>query len=160
MAVDAIVPRVPLEFHWINPFLAQGSYPRPPEAVWGKFDALVLCAEELQPKIRIPSGKKLFRFPIDDDIYRPVPKQVGVLAHQLARQLATLLRANKKVLITCAQGVNRSGLIAALALMYAYRMSAAQAIAMLRDKRKVGGGIYPLMNPMFEHFLLAQRVAA
>ena len=147
-----------LEFHWINPFLAQGSYPRPPEAVWGKFDALVLCAEELQPKMRIPAGKKLFRFPIDDDIYRPLPKQVGVMAHLLARKLAQLLRANKKVLVTCAQGVNRSGLISALTLMYAYRMSAPQAIAMIRDKRKVGGGAYALQNPMFEAFVFNARI--
>lgn len=146
-----------IEFSWINQYLAQGSYPGPPESAWKYADVLVLCAEEHQPRVKVPKGKKVLRFPIDDDIYRPIPPPVAEYAHQLAAELAKYIRAGKKVLVTCAQGVNRSGLISALTLMHAYGMTGRRAIDLLRSKRKPHGGLYVLCNPIFEAYVISTR---
>lgn len=146
------------DFNWIVPGLAQGSYPGkhpgPPTEGFSHADVIVFCAEEKQPPrgYKAPASKLALRVPFNDDIYRPVPAEVGALFHQVAAGLAQHLRAGRKVLSTCAMGLNRSGLITGLTLMHAYRMTPQDAIRLIRGRRDKDA----LMNPMFEQFLLAQ----
>lgn len=144
-----------LDFNWIVPNLAQGSYPDVREA-FKTFDIIVFCAEEKQPRTRAPKGKHIARFPLDDDPYRPLPVEVAQMAHQLARNIGSLYARGHPVLITCAQGLNRSGLITALILMYCHRMPARDAIQLIRRQRDKDA----LCNPMFEQFLMATTPAA
>ena len=139
------------DFHWIVPDLAQGSYPDPVKDSFDVFDVVVLCAEELQsPRTKAPSGKHIFRVPLDDDIYRPLPEDVGDVLHEVAKRLATYCAGGNKVLVTCAQGWNRSGIVNALVLMYGYQMPPKKAIDLIRKKRSSDA----LCNPMFEQYIL------
>ena len=147
-----------LDYHWIMPNMAQGSYPEPPLSAFKDFDILVLCAKELQSKsTRAPNGKHLVRLPMEDDIYRPVMPKDAQRYHGTARELAKAVMRGKKVLVTCAQGVNRSGLITSLIVMNLTTLPGRDVVRMLRQRRKVGGGAYPLMNPMFESFVVNAR---
>ena len=136
------------DIDWIVPGLAQGSYPEPPESAFETFDVVVFAAEELQPNIQAPAGCFIFKLPMDDDIYRPVPPEVGDVLHQTAYALASYLAAGNKVLTTCAQGRNRSGILSALTMMYCYRMPANDAIKIIQRKRK-----WALVNTMFTQWL-------
>jgi protein-tyrosine phosphatase len=145
-----------LDYHWIVPGIAQGAYPDPPKSAFQVFDVIVFCAEELQPRIKAPAGKQIFKLPLDDDIYRPIPPEIGKLLHQAAQALATYHAGGHKLLITCAQGVNRSGLMTGLTMMYSLRMPARETIKLIRSKRKSQDpDLFALCNPMFEQYLYA-----
>jgi protein-tyrosine phosphatase len=143
-----------LDYHWIVPGLAQGAYPDPPQAAFEVFDVVAFMAEELQPHIQLPRGKFVFKLPLDDDVYRPVPPAVGQALHQTAAAISTYLAAGHHVLSTCAQGRNRSGILTALILMHTYRMTPEQAIKLVQQNRR---GHDALANTMFTQWLLAQR---
>lgn len=137
-----------LDFHWIVPGLAQGSYP--PKEAFQTFDVIVYCAEEKQPRFRQPPNKYLFRLPLDDDPYRPIPVEAGQLIHQCAESVSQFVVRGHPCLTSCAQGLNRSGLISALVLVRAFRMKPKDAIQIIRRKRDRDA----LCNPMFEQFVL------
>lgn len=147
-------------FSWIVPGLAQGAYPGkhpgPPTEGFHVADVIVFCAEEKQPPkgYRAPTGKLVVRVPFDDDIYRPVPPEVGQIFHEVAAGTAKYLKSGAKVLSTCAMGLNRSGVITALTLMHAYGMQPNDVIRLIRGRRHKDA----LMNPMFEQFIRHQRV--
>lgn len=143
-----------LDFNWIVPGLAQGAYPDPAEG-FKQFDVIVYCAEEKQPRAKgAPPGKALYKLPLDDDPYQQVPPDVGMILHRVGRGTAAHLVAGQRVLSTCAMGLNRSGLISSLTLMYALNMPARDAIRLIRQKRSPDA----LCNPMFEQFLLNTRL--
>lgn len=143
------------DYHWIVPGIAQGSYPDPPQDAFAEFDVLVFCAEEHQPRLTAPNGKYVFNLPLDDDIYRPLPDEVGQLLHEAAQRLASFHASGCRLLITCAQGVNRSGLMTGLTMLYAFRMPPVDIIKLIRSKRLVDDpDLYALCNPMFEQYLL------
>lgn len=145
------------DWNWIIPNrVAQGGYPGPDARVFGSFDTVVFSAEEAQPRFRLPSGKLALYAPLDDDIYRPLPRAVGAELHPLAVNLATQARGGRKVLITCMQGKNRSGLITALTLLKLYpTWTPEQAIAIIRRNRKLPDGSQALGNTMFEMYIRA-----
>lgn len=140
---------VAFEYHWLIHNLAQGSYPNPPTEAFETFDVLVLCAEEHQPTVRCPNGKYVFKLPLDDDIYNQIPPEVASVILQTAHAVGTYLRAGCKVVTTCHQGLNRSGLMSGLLLMNCYGMSVDEAIKLIRRERDPDA----LCNPMFEQFL-------
>lgn len=146
-------------YNWIVPGkLIQGGYPNPPGGALAVCDTLVLTAEEAQPRVSVPAGKSVLRFPLDDDFYRPVPREVGQMAIEFAGQLANEIRSGRKVAVTCWEGVNRSGLITALTMIQLFRCSPRQAISTIRANRKPANpDRTPLCNPMFEQFLLTLR---
>lgn len=142
-------------FDWIIPNVAQGSYPDPPASAFKYADTLVLCAEEKQAKgLRAPPGKRVLRVPYDDDPYTPLPVEFTPIFHAVAADLAKEVLRGRKVLITCAMGLNRSGLITALTMMHAYRVLPQDAIKLIRGRRHKDC----LSNPMFVQWLLNQRV--
>jgi protein-tyrosine phosphatase len=90
--------------------LAQGS--APPPGVWMPFDMVVLAAVEYQPDL---PGYAVLRVPLDDG---PPPGASTVARIRwAARTIATEVRAGRRVLVTCRQGRNRSGVLAGLALV-------------------------------------------
>lgn len=144
-------------YDWILPGrLAQGSYPGSGASVFRNWDVVVYCAEELQPKFPVPKNKAAYYFPIDDDIYRPVPPEVSQLGWKLAGTLTDHLRSGHRVLVTCAMGANRSGLITGMTLMRMNGMAGGSAVEIIKRNRR-SGEQEALSNPMFEHHLRFMR---
>lgn len=92
--------------------LAQGSVP-PPHVVI-PFDVVVLTAIEHQ-HIPLP-GYEVLKVPLDDSGPPPTPEERRLI-YENARRVARRVLAGKRVLVTCHQGRNRSGVIAGLALV-------------------------------------------
>lgn len=127
--------------------LAQGSVP--PASVVVPFDAVVLTAVECQPELPGYAVMRLSledRFPPDPP---PTPRTVAVIRHA-AREVAREVRAGRRVLVTCAQGRNRSGVVAGLALVE-LGVPGPDAAALIRRLR---GG---LTNPYFLRIVVRSR---
>ena len=92
--------------------LAQGA--RPPVGVRLPFDVIVLAAWEYQPKM---PGYEVMHVPLDDEFELPVTTEDHMRIQAAARAVARRVRAGRRVLVTCHQGRNRSGVIAGLALV-------------------------------------------
>lgn len=96
-----------------------------------EFDVLVLCAQEIQPAVLAFRGQVL-RCPIPDDDLTNAQTR---LVLETGRSVATLLAAGQTVLVTCAQGINRSALVASLAVGLVTYLSADQILVILRTRR-------------------------
>jgi len=76
------------------------------------FDVLVLAAKEYQPKaIRFP-GVWVIHLPLDD-VEKPLSRQQRRAIRAVAAMVAERVRLGERALITCAAGLNRSGIITA-----------------------------------------------
>jgi protein-tyrosine phosphatase len=108
--------------------LAQGS--APPLAVRVPFDTIVLAAMEYQPDL---PGYEVLRVPLDDG--SAPDSQTRARIRSASREVARRIRAGRRVLVTCWQGRNRSGVIAGLALVElgVPRVVAARRIRLLRN---------------------------
>ncbi len=95
------------------------------------FDLLVLCAQELQPGETAFHGRVL-RCPLPDG---PLDHQELARAVLSAKAVGDALLRGRRVLVTCAAGLNRSALVAALALARATKMTAAEIIGRIRQRR-------------------------
>jgi hypothetical protein len=125
----------------------------------GRFDVIVLCAEEFQPpKGLIITGDKtqIIYAPNDD---ASLTEEQIIVARAAAENVASAYLKEKRVLVTCMQGRNRSGLVVALAMHLIYGMNGDMAADIVRRKRK---GAPALTNPSFNEFLskLAARKSA
>lgn len=109
------------------------------------FDTLVLCAEEHQPPGRAFPGVEVIHLPFDDTVEPMDYRQYGAI-QKTADRVARRLRARRRVLVTCHAGLNRSGLVNALALMRATGAPPSIAIERIRARR----GVRALSNPYFE----------
>jgi hypothetical protein len=136
----------------VAPGLFVGSRPAPGHYRW--IHAIVLCAKEYQPSIGAFPGVIVVRVLLDDDPSRPMRRDEVATAISGARSVARFLAAGQRVLVTCHQGWNRSGLVAALAMHQAFGLDADEVIERVRDAR----GPYALSNPNFEN--LIERVTA
>jgi protein-tyrosine phosphatase len=116
-----------------------------------QIDVLVLCARELQPD-RVAFHGRLIRCPIPDDALDHAELARAVLA---AKVVSDALLAGQRVLVTCSAGINRSALVASLALARITRMTADELIALMRLRRHPNA----LFNPHFRNVLqrLVQR---
>jgi len=77
------------------------------------FDVIVLAAMEYQPPM--PGGYTILRVPLDDG--PPPDKVTRMRIRHAAREIADRVRHGERVLVTCWQGRNRSGVLAGLALV-------------------------------------------
>ncbi len=113
-----------IDAHRLMSRLWQGSAPRSGRTLYALgFDVLVLCAEELQTQDQFseaginppPSLNEVgvYLCPLDD--FKLSAREAG-LATKAAIELAALHRRGKRLLVTCAQGRNRSGLVSALTI--------------------------------------------
>jgi len=116
--------------------LAQGSAPPFGAQLGPAFTTLVLCAQELIENGQGMSGAfpgvTVLEVPLDDA--KPSADEVKralVAAHDISLRI----RSRERMLITCAQGRNRSGLVSGLTLMQ-LGMSADEAIARVKRARR------------------------
>ena len=123
--------------------------PKPPIGQHACVDAIVLCAEEYQPRAESFPGVEVIHAPLDDAPGRLMRSSEISTATHAAGRVARRLRANRKVLVTCAMGLNRSSLVAALAMNDVWGMGAEEIIARIRQAR----GEWALSNPNFEKLL-------
>lgn len=131
----------------IVPGLYVGS--KPPPGRHDGIDVIVLAAMEYQPPASLFSGAEVIYAPLDDAPTRPMRKDEIALATKTATRVVRRLRAGLSVLVTCQLGMNRSALIAALAMHEVHGMSADEIIAILRRAR----GTWALSNPNFERLI-------
>jgi hypothetical protein len=84
-----------------------------------KFNVLVLCAEEWQPpRSMFPDSVEVIYSPNADDPFRDPTRNELLRAVHSGRRVAIAVRKNRKVLTTCMAGLNRSGLVNAIALHF------------------------------------------
>lgn len=147
MAVEAseIVPRL-----W------QGSKPQfGPYVANRGYDLLVLCAREYQPPADSFPGVRVIHAPNDDkpELY-PFTTESLRTAVQASGEVAQAYQEGQRVLITCAAGINRSGLVMALSLHRLFGWSGKVCIGKIRKKRpRSRYGTLPLSNTDFTKVL-------
>ncbi len=125
-----------------------GSAPEPNCEELKNWDALVLSAWEHQPPPAGFCGLLVLSLDLDDSGPPPTDAEVRA-AKKAAHQVSCWLRAEKRVLVTCRMGLNRSGLIVALALIEAYGLHPRFAIETVRRAR----GSEALNNPHFRKII-------
>jgi protein-tyrosine phosphatase len=76
----------------------------------------------------VPLGRLYVSFPMDDD------DEVDPKVRELAGFVASLVRSGRRVLVHCTEGLNRSGVVVARALMEMGRTSD-EAIDLIRRQR-------------------------
>ena len=136
---------MPLDATLIYGGLYQGSKPPRGDTLrLAGFDALVLCAEEYQPPAEAFPGVRVHHVPFDDDWERPLRRTELKPIVKAARFAADTLKRNRKVLVTCYMGWNRSGIVSALTLHFLLKLSGDKAAWLVRHHRPKALG-----NPMF-----------
>jgi protein-tyrosine phosphatase len=99
----------------------------------------------------VPLGKMFVRFPMEDD------DAVDPRVRDVAAFVASLVRSERKVLVHCTEGLNRSGVVVARALME-LGYSGSQAIDLVRRRRGPSVDGFPALgNPGFVEWLLAEE---
>lgn len=133
----------------IYPNLWQGS--RPPEgpalASYG-YGAVVFCAKEWQPDVSRFPGIRVIYAPNDDDYSRGPTRKELTLALRAAREVAQLVARGVRVLVSCQMGLNRSGLVSALALHFLTGKNGLACILNVKRCRP-----HALANPGFQKAL-------
>lgn len=120
-----------------------GSKPPPDREL--AFDVVVLCAEEYQPT-RMTFRGELVHCPIPDDV---LDKAQIRLTLDTAAKVVAAIASKQRVLVTCRAGLNRSALVAAMALAKLTRMTAPEIMIHLRAKRDPDC----MFNPHFQSYL-------
>lgn len=118
-----------------------------------RYDVIVFCAEEFQPPSTLflrpeDADKVTFLYAPNDDSEKPLTRAQLNIATAAARQVARAYREGKRVLVSCMQGRNRSGLVSALSLHLLYGVSGNRAKSIIRALVP-----HALSNPSFERFL-------
>lgn len=117
-----------------------------------KFHAWTACAMECNPGYYMLENRLTLWCPLDD---RDPPRK-GDLERALAASgfVADQLADGKHVLVTCAMGLNRSALVAGLALRR-LGFSGETVVDHIRKARPVIQGVAPLSNRSFLAMVLA-----
>jgi len=131
----------------IVPGLFIGS--KPPPGRHDDVDVIVLAAIEYQPSAELFPGTEVIHAPLDDAPGRAMHEDEIVTAAKTGEEVARRLRSGRRVLCTCQMGLNRSSLVAAIALNDVYGMGADEIVARIRRAR----GMWALSNPNFEKLL-------
>ena len=117
----------------------------PPELFAQGFDAIFdLCG---WPRGDGVAGRPYTFYLIDDVPWIPDPSAIDALGEQVAARV----RAGERVVVNCAAGLNRSGLLVGRALI-ALGYTPVEAIALVRRAR----GPYALSNHRFATWLLRE----
>ena len=114
------------------------------------FDVLVLCAVEYQLHPSCFPAVNVIHAPLNDNGLKLMTASERKIAIKAAANVMQCLADGRSVLVTCQEGRNRSGLIAALALCIGEpKYTPDQAIAAIRKAR----GEMALSNSEFVNFL-------
>lgn len=135
---------------------AQGDSDAAEEAIRRRtFDLVVLCATELDEMFQLILADK----PTERARVLFAPNKDGLLSRRqlqtaasAARRAANTYKAGGRVLITCAAGRNRSGLVTALALHFVSGCGGAAAAEIVKARRQAPTGP-ALSNPIYDQFL-------
>ncbi len=131
----------------ILPGLWQGGFPEP--GTTRGFDTVVFCAKELLPGRNIPvmpsdyAPSEVLLAPNDDSGIPPTRAEIA-LAAAASKAVADRVEAGKRVLVTCAQGRNRSGFVSAIAARRLLGCSGEKAARLVQSRRPNA-----LTNPYF-----------
>ena len=128
-------------YNEIVPRLFQGSAVSAAET-YEHFDAIVLCAEEYQPRLPYFRGQ-VIRAPFGDSAH-PTDKEINV-ARQAANTVVSAYGRGARVLVTCQAGLNRSGLVVGLAMRQLYPAASGPAVVAWIQRRRQEA----LCNPVF-----------
>ena len=116
----------------------------------GEFDYVLTLDGSVHRHSPLPDGTVGFLWDIGDDV---MPS--AAICRQWAKTLHDLVfRANRRVLVRCAAGLNRSGLVVARILIEA-GFDADEAVARVRERRSPDA----LENPYFVEWLMTERAA-
>jgi len=115
----------------VAPKLWVGAKP-PTDRSYPGVDVIVLCAAEYQPQAFEHFSGRILRPAIPDDALDNGELRRVITA---ATDVAGALKSGKRVLVTCQMGINRSALVAALALGRVIRATPDELVALLRAKR-------------------------
>lgn len=127
--------RLGIDAHRVLPGLYQGSRPAPGGSLRrAGFSGLVLAAEEYQPPTESFPGIVVAHCPLDDHL-KPLTSQEWEKICAAADFASSFASAGNRVLVTCWQGINRSGIITAAAVILMLRCSGATAVKLVRNKR-------------------------
>jgi len=151
-----IIADHPWTYDKIIPGLYQGSKPPYGTALSELgIDMLILAAREIQPASVYYPDVEVVRAPIDDlPGEKPLDRQGLHWVVGAARRAANALSEGKRVMVTCAAGMNRSGLVTAVTLIMHKGLSGRAAIELIRRTRRWGeDGYKPLSNPQFVQML-------
>lgn len=116
------------------PGLYQGSAPLSvTDLQSAKVDLLVLCARENQPSRDMLRGVDYLRCPLDDN--GELAERHWDRAYMAAVEVAQAVSDGKRVLVTCVQGRNRSGLVNGIALHMLTGVSGCDAARFIQQRR-------------------------
>lgn len=117
--------------------LYQGSWPPGGDELKNAlgFDVVVLCAFENQGESNEYLDIEVVRAPGDDVEQWPIEEGDLNEWKAAARVVAQHVKAGKKVLVTCVAGLNRSGMVIALALHELYGWSGDRCIEHIQSHR-------------------------
>jgi hypothetical protein len=103
-----------------------------PDRSYRPFTMIVLCARELQPTLPRFAGR-VVRPAFDDTLY-PTAREIAAAVRGAAQVVDEFARGGQ-VLVTCAAGRNRSGLVMGLALVRLKGAPGPRIIELIRDAR-------------------------
>lgn len=121
------------DFDRVHPRLYQGGAVFPHLAYPG-FTMVVLCADDHQVEMPRFRGK-VVHAPFDDHGRMPMDERDRMIAHTAALRVAREIMREGRVLVTCAAGMNRSGLVTGLALIRLTRWSVDEIVGRIRRAR-------------------------
>lgn len=129
----------------VAPFLWVGGIPSFGLDVGRTYDRLILTASEHQYNPNLFPNILVLYVPLRDTTPTPLEEHSAV---QAGRAVASWMRREKNVLITCRRGLNRSCLIAAVALMTSGQpwLEAVETVRAARGPKALG-------NPHFQRLL-------
>lgn len=136
-----------LDYDQVAPRLFQGGAVDPTRS-YHPFSMIVLCAEELQPTLPRFTGTILR--PAFRDTPNPTAAEIR-RARAAAQEVAAHVKRGGRVLVTCAAGLNRSGLVVGLALNRLTDWSPEKIVRQIRRAR----GDDALYNPTFRQIVAA-----
>lgn len=132
----------------VHDHLYQGGAPPPGDGLKkAGIDVLVLCAREWQDATLYP-GLTVIQAPGDDD--GRIARLLATLPlwQAAADQVVAHVRSGHNVLVTCIQGLNRSGFVVALALHQLTRAPGKQLVGHIQRCRRGA-----LFNTTFAQYL-------
>ena len=112
-----------------------GSAPPTGPLVGERFHVLVLCAVEYQPLDEQFPNVQVVHAPFSDAGF-PMTEDEAETAIAAGEVVSHFVRKRKNVLVTCAQGRNRSGLVAGIAMAKIFpRLGCKQIVSAIRQVR-------------------------
>lgn len=122
-----------LDCHEVAPNLWVGSRPKFPDAVYVVFDLIVLCATEYQPDPLTWPKTAVHLCPFEDTM-APEDAELDRVRDTVPK-VVEALQNNKRVLVTCLAGQNRSALVAGLAMHRHYNVPPKSVLTAIRAVR-------------------------